>query len=119
MPSDRSRLKVESAEDGVRVQLVGCQRLDEEAVPPIKEQLLVLAAGVGAGRLLLDLGGVHFLTSTGLAMLVAVHNKLRAAGGRLTLCGVEAEVQEMLEVTQLIRVLDVRSEGTSGPKGAG
>jgi anti-anti-sigma factor len=119
MPSDRSRLKVETVEEGVRVQLVGCERLDEEAVPPVKEQLLAVAGQAAPGRLLLDLRGVRFLTSTGLAMLVAVHNKMRAGGGRLTLCGLETEIQEILEVTQLIRVLDVRPEGTSGPQAAG
>jgi hypothetical protein len=44
--------------------------------------------GQGHRALLLDLDGVKVLTAGDLGRLVALHNRLRASGGRLALCNV-------------------------------
>ena len=49
-----------------------------------------------------------------LAGLVRLHSKLAEASGRLRLAGVNPHLYELLEVTHLHKLLDVR-----GPRGAG
>jgi anti-sigma B factor antagonist len=67
-----------------------------------------LVEGVARPRLRLDLGRVHYLTSTALGNLVVLHKRVREAGGELALLNVTDPVYEVFEVTRLHRVLDVR-----------
>jgi anti-anti-sigma factor len=62
---------------------------------------------VGGREVLLDLGNVECLASTALAGLVRLHGKVAAANGRLRLGGVCPHLYELLEVTELHRVLDI------------
>jgi anti-sigma B factor antagonist len=106
--TDRSRLRVQYSDYGVLVRLVGCEMLDEQLIPTVQAQLFGLAAELGPVNLTLDLEGVRMLTSTGLGMLVSLHKQLHAAGGSLTLRGLNDTVHEVFEVTLLTRVLDIR-----------
>jgi anti-sigma B factor antagonist len=108
LQSHRSRLRVQHSDYGVLVRLVGCERLDEQLLPTVQAQLSGLAAELGPVYMTLDLEGVHMLSSTGLGMLVCLHKQLRAAGGRLTLRGMNDAVYELFKVTLLTRVLDIR-----------
>jgi anti-anti-sigma factor len=111
-PIERSRLSVEHMPGGVLVRLIDCEMLHEETIPTVREQLQRLAEERAPARLMLDLEGIRFMTSTGLGMLVGLHKKVQALGGCLTLCGLNPQVRELFEVTQLYRVLDIRSEDT-------
>ena len=62
----------------------------------------------GPRQLGLDLGAVRFITARGLGRLLALHARLRAAGGRLTLFNVAGPVYEVFAVTHLTQVFDVR-----------
>ena len=115
LPPGRSYLRVKNTEDGVRVNLLDCERMDEDILPAVREQLFALVERTGGVPLLLDMGAVHYLSSIGMGMLVSLHRKLKAAGGRLTLCNVPTPILDLLEITQLIRVLDVRRDGPAGP----
>lgn len=64
--------------------------------------------GRGSPALRLDLGAVRLPTAEGLGGLVTLHKALRARGGRLALVNVPADTYEVLEVTRLVTVLDVR-----------
>jgi anti-sigma B factor antagonist len=109
-PSVPFELRVLHADDGVVVSLIGCATLNEQTTPAVKDQLLQLAAKLGPVQLLLDLGAIRFLGSTGLGALLALHKQLKAAGGHLIITGVNEEVYEVFEATLLNRVLDVRKE---------
>jgi anti-sigma B factor antagonist len=61
-----------------------------------------------AAALILDFKGVSYMASAGLRVLVAAQKRLSAAGGSLTLLNVRKEVMEVLEVTGLDEVLDIR-----------
>jgi anti-sigma B factor antagonist len=58
--------------------------------------------------LVLDLKDVDYMASAGLRVLVAAQKKLHASGGSLVLSNVGKEVMEVLEVTGLDDVLDIR-----------
>jgi anti-sigma B factor antagonist len=110
VPIDRPRLLVERTEDSIRVRLTGCEVLDEATLPVLREQLFALISEPGSHRMLFDLSGVRFLSSTGLGLMVALHKRLRDAGGSLTLFRLEGTVREVFEVTRLTRILDILPE---------
>jgi anti-sigma B factor antagonist len=66
---------------------------------------------VKAGRLkaILDLTGVDYIASAGIGILALVAGKLKAAGGALAVVASEGKVRQMLTMTQMVRILPVRS----------
>ena len=95
--------------DGVPVARFLRPNLDASNADAVREQLSRLAESTKA-PLRLDLGRVTFLGSTALAMLVALNERLRAAGGRLTLEQVDPANFRVLRATGLTQVLDVRKK---------
>ena len=63
----------------------------------------------GRARLVLDLGGVMYIDSSGLGALVAATKHARAAGGDIRLCALESDVRALFEMTRLDRVLAIHS----------
>ena len=59
-----------------------------------------------ARHLILDLGGVTFIDSSGLGLLVRLLTRARAAGGDLKLCLVSSKIREVMEVTKLRTVFE-------------
>ena len=53
------------------------------------------------GRVVLDLGELTFMDSTGLSILVEYHDRTRAAGGRLVLVAPRTAVVRVLDITGL------------------
>ncbi|HZW09245.1 MAG TPA: STAS domain-containing protein [Phycisphaerales bacterium] len=71
----------------------------------------VAAAAPEAGwRVALDLSEVALLASAGIGTLLTLSKSCREAGGRLTLFGLDEEVEGMMKVTKLDRVLDIRPD---------
>jgi anti-anti-sigma regulatory factor len=70
--------------------------------------LLRLVRESGGNALHLDLGEVERPTASGLAKLLTLHKKLQAAGVTLALCNVGSLVYEVLELSALTQLLDVR-----------
>jgi anti-sigma B factor antagonist len=68
----------------------------------------VEAALKEASALILDFKGVDYMASAGLRVLVKSQKKMRSSGGSLTLLNVRKEVMEVLEVTGLDEVFDIR-----------
>jgi anti-anti-sigma factor len=56
----------------------------------------------------LDFKELSYMASAGLRVLVAAQKRAKAAGGTLTLINVVKDVMEVLEVTGLDEVLDIR-----------
>jgi anti-sigma B factor antagonist len=56
-------------------------------------------------HIVLDLGGVSFVDSAGLGLLVRLHSSSRAAGGDLKLCALDERVRAVFAMTRLDTVL--------------
>ena len=88
-------------------------RLDGTTSGVFSEQVEKLIAG-DKPKLLVDLGGIDFVTSAGLRAVLGVVKKVKAARGILAVCGVRAEVQDILDITGLspmIQIYPQRSDG--------
>ena len=79
---------------------------DITCAPALREQLLALLSP-GTGRLVIDLSGVSFADSSGLAVLVGTGRRAGLLGGFVRLAAPTAAVATVLRVTGLHRQLDV------------
>lgn len=61
----------------------------------------------GARHILLDLGGVTTMDSSGIGELVSVYTTVSNRGGALKLLHLPPKVQDILAITQLITVFEV------------
>jgi anti-sigma B factor antagonist len=61
----------------------------------------------GRLNLVVDLSGVYFMDSTGLAVLAVAHKRLVQAGGGLVLAGPTPAVRRSLEITGLDQMMQV------------
>jgi anti-sigma B factor antagonist len=57
-------------------------------------------------HVVVDLGGVNYMNSSGLGTLISALTTMRAAGGDLRLARVEGKVQNLFMMTQLVKVFD-------------
>ncbi len=64
---------------------------------------------IGAGRLnlLLNLGGVSHIDSSGIGEMVGCFTTLARKGGKMKLLNLTQKISDILQVTQLITVFDV------------
>ena len=92
----------------VTVVRVAADDLSEVNAQAVGEELFRLVEGKAGCRLELDLAEVGFLTSTALGKFVALHKRVSAGGGRLSLTNVAGRVWEVFAVTRLDQFLDVR-----------
>ena len=96
--------------DGVTVVRFSDPILDEDHRLVIEEQVFGLAEGADPKHLRLDLAGVRFVSSAALGAFVALHRKLQAVGGRLSLCNLNPEMEEVIRATKLDSLLDIRRD---------
>jgi anti-sigma B factor antagonist len=95
--------------------------LDMATVPSLQHRLHGLVDG-GANQIVVDLGGVGFIDSTGAAALVGVLKRVRSNDGDLQLVCGPSPVHTVLRMTGLERVFSVHEsvEGaTAGAAGHG
>src|SRR5262245_42891742 len=68
----------------------------------LRDELLAMYLTVGAVNVVLDFTGVVYLSSAGFRPLLRLNRQVREKGGRLLLCGLSKEVEEIFSVTRLI-----------------
>ncbi|MCE7981239.1 MAG: anti-sigma factor antagonist [Caldilinea sp. CFX5] len=81
-------------------------RIDSHSVQRLRQQLALSASGPGK-NIILDLAGVDFIDSSGLAAIVHGMKQCRAVGGDLRLCKPPQAVRMVLELTRLDKALDI------------
>ncbi len=94
---------VDGRPDGTAVVRLG-GRLDLLSAAEVKQQLTQAVAG-GHRRLVVDLGEVDFVDSSGLGTLVGGLKAARIAGGDLRIARPNDQARTILELTTLNRVL--------------
>jgi anti-anti-sigma factor len=77
----------------------------DETTDALFAQAYAVVDEAGRPRLVLNLDGVGYLASAALGKLIRLMQKARMAGGRLTLCKVARNLEELLRITRLADVL--------------
>lgn len=67
----------------------------------------------GYRKILLNLGGVIHIDSSGIGELMMSHTSLRSHGGELKLMNLNKNVRNLLQVTRLYTIFDVHDEQAS------
>ncbi|WP_053648048.1 MULTISPECIES: STAS domain-containing protein [unclassified Streptomyces] len=82
--------------------------LDQHTSPRLTEALegVHLTAGT---TLVVDLSGLMYCDSTGLTVLIGLHQRTEAAGAPLVLAGLENELLRIFRVTGLDRLFTLRT----------
>ena len=70
------------------------------------DQQLKQVLGEGQRKILVDLGDVSWVNSTGLGILIAGHTQVSRAGGEMKLCKVSRRVESILMVTRLNMIFE-------------
>jgi anti-sigma B factor antagonist len=81
-------------------------RIDASCSGQIKDKVLSLI-DTGQKKLLIDLGEVDFIDSSGLGTLVSSLNSIKKAGGKLKICDIQENPKQVFEMTRLDRVFEV------------
>jgi anti-anti-sigma factor len=99
---------VSRVESTTRIVLTG--ELDGAAAVSLTEQLCQVTADL-VGDLVIDVGLLTFIDSTGLSLLVSLNKKVRASGHTLTLVDPTPMARRLFQITALDQVLTVEPEG--------
>lgn len=79
--------------------------LGEPDTSKIREKIHSLV-GDKVKSVVIDLGGVNYMNSSGIGTLIAVLTTMRNSGGSLRLANVGGKVQNLFVITQLVKVFD-------------
>lgn len=80
-----------------------------EEIHTLRDAVRALVAG-GNKKIILNLADVDYLDSSGVGELVGAFTTVRNAGGELKLLNLTQKVQDVLHVTKLYTVFDIRDD---------
>jgi anti-sigma B factor antagonist len=70
----------------------------------------------GQKKILLNLGDVNYIDSSGIGELVSAYTTVKNQGGELKLLNLTKKVHDLLQITKLYTVFDVRDDETTAVK---
>ena len=71
----------------------------------------------GQKKILLNLGDVNYIDSSGIGELVSAYTTVRNQGGELKLLKLTKKVHDLLQITKLYTVFDVKDDEAVAVKG--
>jgi anti-sigma B factor antagonist len=80
---------------------------DDRIIRTLFEQIERLADEAGKPRMLLNFNGVEAFASYAIGKLIVLNNKLRPPAGRLALCSLTANVNEIIDIMKLRRQFNI------------
>jgi len=72
--------------------------------------------GKGSKKIVLNLGDVNYIDSSGIGELVSAFTTVRNQGGELKLLNLTKKVHDLLQITKLYTVFDVKDDETTAVK---
>lgn len=91
--------KPEPLADGLIVRVTS--EVDFSQSPVLRDSLVSLVEGQSPKRLVIDLGEVPYMDSSGVATLVEVLQVQKRMGGKLVLCNLQPKVLGIFEIARL------------------
>ncbi|MEA1947184.1 MAG: STAS domain-containing protein [Thermodesulfobacteriota bacterium] len=79
--------------------------LEASNVGPFRETMANLVENTT--KLLIDIGNVTFLDSSGLGALVAIWKSISSRDGEVKLCRIDPSVRTVFELTRIHRILEI------------
>jgi len=66
--------------------------------------------GKGHKKILLNLGEVDYIDSSGIGVLVSIFSTVRGQGGELKLVSLSKRIRDLLKITKLYNLFDVKDD---------
>lgn len=106
-------MKVQTRQvDGITIlDLSGRITLGEGSVTIRDTVRNVLATG--SNKILLNLGAINYIDSSGIGELVSAFTTVRNGGGELKLLNLTKKVHDLLQITKLYTVFDIKDDEAS------
>lgn len=117
MSAPKSQIRVREEGDVSCVEFVERSIIDEGVIRQIGEELLKLVDGAAKPAVVIDFTGVQHLSSAALGVLINVHNRVKARGGHLRLCGIPRGIFEVFRITKLDRIFQTCDTVTQALQG--
>jgi anti-sigma B factor antagonist len=95
--------------NGFNVLTIQEERIDAHNSSDLKSYLLQLIEG-GENQIIVQLGHVRFIDSSGLGALLSGNKQVLAKSGKLVLVNIQQQVLSMFELTRLNRVFDIYTD---------
>src|SRR5277367_4205894 len=106
----RRRLEVLEEGDVTVVNFIDRKILDEQNIQKIGEDLFELVDNLGRKKILLNFSNVEYLSSAALGKFITLNKKVQAASGKLILCNISDDIQEVFEITKLNRLFKIEKD---------
>ncbi len=81
-------------------------RLDSTTYSGFERDMLA-SVDAGAPWLVLDLSDVSYISSVGVRVVIMTAKRLRAAGRRLAVCGLQLRIADVIEISGLNAILEI------------
>ena len=105
------KVSVRQVNDITVIDLVGQIKLGEGS-SVLRDTVKDLLAK-GQKKILLNLGEVNYIDSSGIGELVSAYTTVRNQGGELKLLNLTRKVHDLLQITKLYTVFDVKDDEAS------
>lgn len=100
-----------SSDDNTVVAVISGE-IDGKTAPQAQSELL---PAIGeSGKIVLDMGGVTYLSSAGLRMLLLLYRSAAAKGGKVALVGLSEEITDVMAMTGFLKFFTVESTLEAG-----
>lgn len=84
-------------------------KLNASNAPELKSELLNLNKN-SVNNIIIDLSNTSYCDSSGLSAILSANRLCKNSGGKFVLCGLQPNVQKMIEISQLNRVLNIEQD---------
>ncbi len=101
MPTEPTDIESAAPEETV---IVVSGELDFHSAPELRNRILAVF-NEGTNRLVLDMGALEFIDSSGLSVIIAGFKRFKERGGELKLRSLTDRTRKVLEISGLSRVL--------------
>ncbi|GFK92511.1 Putative anti-sigma factor antagonist BtrV [Fundidesulfovibrio magnetotacticus] len=94
-------------------------RLDSGSSKELEDKVMGVVTG-GATKVVMDFGGVDYINSSGLRVLLMAFQHLKRGGGMLHLCDIKDYMREVFEISgynELFPIFPDQAQAVAGFKG--
>ncbi|WP_312280469.1 STAS domain-containing protein [Oscillibacter sp.] len=103
-------IKMQTADRNLLLELSG--ELDHHAAKNAIRDLELAVDAALPRRLLLDFGGVTFMDSSGIALLLRAKRCMDALDGSMQVCHVPPQAKRVMDAAGIGRLIHIKQEGT-------
>ena len=91
-------------ENGTAIVSVNIERLNASTAAGLKAELVLLNKG-SVNNIVIDMSKAKYCDSSGLSAILVANRLCKDTNGQFVLCGLQVNVQKLIEIAQLDKVL--------------